>query len=556
MRVELKDIRKHFGTVRANDGISLTFEPGHIYGLLGENGAGKSTLMKILSGYQPPTSGIVMLDGKPVSFVSPAEALKRGVGMLYQDPLDFPPLRVVENHLLAYDHRLLLDTRTGMQELRSYRERFGFETDPQSFVDTLTLGERQQMELMRLLALGADFLILDEPTTGISAEQKELLFSTMRRLAHEEQKTIILVSHKLEEIQELCDEVAVLRRGKLMGTKEVPCPTNNLVRLMFGEKVPRVEEDGGQAALESVVHILRLENIAIRTYRLNVENINLELREGEVLGLAGLEGSGQRLLLQACAGLLPVHDGQVLLDGEPIKGKRSPFFWVPWATLALWVIRVIWLIVRLISGQISGLGLAGGIVVATLIAGGIWLAGAALISWTGQSPYHEFQQRGGAYVPAGRLEEGLVAGLSLTEHMALATPSQKFVIDWSQTQNEIDSRIRQYNVIGRPETLVNELSGGNQQRAMLALLNSPLRLILLEHPTRGLDVTSVNWVWELFQKRRREGTAIMFISADLDELLERSDRIAVFSGGVMSRILKTSETSVDELGHLIGGQQS
>ncbi len=551
MRVELQDIRKYFGQVRANDGISLVFEPGRIYGLLGENGAGKSTLMKILSGYQKPTSGTIFIDGEPVSFDSPSEALRRGIGMLYQDPLDFPPLQVVENHLLAYDDALPLDLRVGERELKEYAARFGFDIDPRTYVDTLTLGERQQMELLRLLALGAELLILDEPTTGISAEQKEMLFNTMRRLVREEQKTVILVSHKLEEVQELCDEVAVLRQGKLVGTKDIPCPTSDLVRMMFGEEVPRSERE----ALEKGACTLELNNVTIRTYRLTLENISLRLCEGEVLGLAGLEGSGQRLLMRACAGLIEPQSGQILLDGEPLKGTRSPFSWFPWLAWGFLAVRGVWLVIDLIRGQIGGLQLAGGLTVATLIALAIWVAGTVLISLTSQSAYHEFQKRGGAYVPAGRLEEGLISGLTLTEHMVLAAPTHTFIVDWSEARNEISSRIKRYNVIGQPETRVDQLSGGNQQRAMIALLNSPLRLLLLEHPTRGLDVTSANHIWELFQQRRREGTAIMFMSADLDELLERSDRIAVFSGGKMLRVLDTSETSVEELGHLIGGQE-
>ncbi len=551
MRVELRDIHKYFGTVRANDGISLVFEPGRIYGLLGENGAGKSTLMKILSGYQAPTSGDILLDGEPVTFKSPSDALSKGIGMLYQSPQDFPPMQVVENHLLAYDNALILDMNKGESDLRETSRRFSFELDPREYVDTLTLGERQQMELLRLLSLGAEVLILDEPTTGISAEQKEILFDTMRRLAHEEQKTIILVSHKLEEVQELCDEVAVLRAGRLVGTQKIPCENRDLVRMMFGEEIPRQP----RPELRSEKTVLELKDVKIRTYRLTLENINLTVKEGEVLGLAGLEGSGQRLLLQACAGLLPVASGQVLLDGEPLKGKRSPFFWVPWLAAAVFVVRFIWLIVLLASGQINGLRFAGQTGVAILLAGLIWLIGTVLISWTSEDPYHVFKRRGGAYVPAGRLEEGLVSGLSLTEHMVLAEPKQEFVIDWAKARKDIEERIKHYNIKGRPDSRAEELSGGNQQRLMLGLLDSPLRLILLEHPTRGLDVTSADRIWELFQERRREGTAVIFMSADLDELLDRSDRIAVFSGGKMSRILQTSETSIDEIGHLIGGQE-
>jgi ABC-type uncharacterized transport system ATPase subunit len=551
MRVELRDIHKYFGPVRANQGIDLIFEPGHIYGLLGENGAGKSTLMKILSGYQAPTKGVVALNGEPVDFESPSDALRRGIGMLYQSPQDFPPLQVVENHLLAYNEEFVLDFAVGDRQLRDTARRFSFELDTRNYVDTLTLGERQQMELLRLLSLGAEVLILDEPTTGISQEQKEVLFGTMRRLAHEEAKTIILVSHKLEEVQELCDEVAVLRGGQLVGMRDIPCPTGDLVRMMFGEELPR----GERPELESKVCVLSLEHVTVQTYRLTLDDINLEVCQGEVLGLAGLEGSGQRLLMQACAGLQEIHGGAVKLDGEPLQGRRSPFFWAPWLAAAVLVIRLIWLIVLLAGGQIGGLQFAGGLGAALLLAGSIWLVGAVLISWTSQSPYHEFQERGGAYVPAGRLEEGLIPGLSLTEHMVLAEPEHAFMVDWKKARTDIEGRIDRYNVVGRPDSRVEELSGGNQQRLMLGLLDSPLRLILLEHPTRGLDVTSANRIWDLFQERRREGTAIIFMSADLDELLDRSDRIAVFSAGKMSRLVKTRETTVEELGYLIGGEE-
>jgi ABC-type uncharacterized transport system ATPase subunit len=551
MRVELQNIHKYFGPVRANDGIQLIFEPGRIYGLLGENGAGKSTLMKILSGYQAPTYGQIVLGGRPVAFESPSDALLAGIGMLYQSPQDFPPLQVIENHLLAYNEELVLDTRSASRELKTYAGRFSFELEPAGYVDTMTLGERQQMELLRLLSLGAEVLILDEPTTGISAEQKEVLFDTMRRLAHDEQKTIVLVSHKLEEVQELCDEVAVLRAGKLVGTQGIPCETGVLVRMMFGEEVPR----GLRVDLEAGPTVLAVEDAAIRTYRLSMEGLTLDLHEGEVLGLAGLEGSGQRLLLEACAGLFELRDGAILLDGEPLRGKRSPFFWMPWLAAAFLAVRVIWLIVAALSGGATGLALASALGVALLIAGVIWLVGTVLISWSSQSAYHEFQARGGAYVPAGRLEEGLVPGLTLTEHMVLAEPEHHFMVDWAHAREDLTGRIARYDVKGTPESDVAELSGGNQQRLMLGLLNSPLRLVLLEHPTRGLDVTSANHIWDLFQERRAEGTAVMFMSADLDELLERSDRIAVFSGGQMSRIVDAGETTVEALGYMIGGQE-
>jgi simple sugar transport system ATP-binding protein len=487
MKIELKEIRKYFGNVKANDGISLVLQAGKIYGILGENGAGKSTLMKVLSGYQPADGGEIILDGRKVHFPSPAQALQSGIGMLYQEPLDFPPFRIVENYLLGRDRRVNLDYKIAEAELKRLASRYNFKLDVRAFVDSLSLGERQQLELVRLLAGGAQVLILDEPTTGISAEQKELLFSSMRRLAHEEGKTLILVSHKLDEVQELCDHAFVLRRGKLVGEIDIPCPNEKLVEMMFAQIPPRSDR---APKIVSGQPVLELSDVTISTYRLTVEKINLTVQPGEVFGLAGLEGSGQHLLLQACAGLLKPTHGRYLLGGQDVSG------------------------------------------------------------WS----YHRIQAAGVAYVAAGRLEAGLVAGLSLTEHLVLAQPRYIFFVDWSGSQKDCISRIEKYQIVGTPNTLADELSGGNQQRFLFALLRDELKLILMEHPTRGLDVRSANWIWEILYSRREQGTAILFMSTDLDEIVERSDRIAVFSGGVMSRIVNAKETSVDELGHLIGGQ--
>lgn len=486
MQIELRDIRKYFGPVRANDGIGLTFEGGQIYGLLGENGAGKSTLMKILSGYQPPDGGDILFDGQPQVFASPADALEKGIGMLYQDPLDVPAFSVKDNYLLGRDRRFVLDYKVASQELQEMTSRFDFQLDLQTTIDNLSLGERQQLELARLLVGGAQVLILDEPTTGISAEQKEVLFDSMRKLARQEGKTLILVSHKLEEVQELCDQAMVLRRGKMVGEIDIPCPNEKLVEMMFGQ----VPERSERPDYEMGETVLELVDLRVPTYRLTVQEINLSVKAGEVFGLAGLEGSGQRLLLQACTGLLHPDHGKILLDSQDVSG------------------------------------------------------------W----PYHRMKNAGVGYVAAGRLEEGLVAGLSLEEHVELARSKHSFFINRKELADKTKSKIKQFQIVGRPESNADELSGGNQQRLLFALLRDRLKLILLEHPTRGLDVRSSNWIWDQLYIRREEGTAIIFMSSDLDEIFERSDRIAVFSGGVMSRILETRQTSVDEIGHLIGGQ--
>jgi ABC-type uncharacterized transport system ATPase subunit len=487
MQVILKYIRKYFGSVKANDGISLMLEPARIYGLLGENGAGKTTLMKILSGYHQPDSGSIELDGEIKKFTSPAEALDSGVGMIYQDPLDVPTMRVIDNYLLGRDSKTRLDYSQGSQELRKTASEMGFEVDIKAYIDTLSLGERQQLELLRLLSLGAEVFILDEPTTGISAEQKEALFASIRSLVRETGKTVILVSHKLADVQDLCDEVLVLRRGKLVGKADMPCPTEELVRMMFEEVPPRSE----RISHVSGETLLEIRDLVVEGERLTIEGIDLTIQSGEVFGLAGLEGSGQRLLLRSCAGLLHPNRGEILLDGRNIS------------------------------------------------------------RWS----YHRMRDAGIAYLPAGRLEEGLVAGLNITEHLALTEPGKGFMVDWRFFTQKAQERIDRYQIIGRPETYVDALSGGNQQRALFALLRSRLKLILLEHPTRGLDVRSAHWIWQLLFEQVAEGTSILFMSADLDELIERSDRIAAFSGGVMSRVVSAQETTTEELGRMIGGEE-
>ena len=486
MQIVLEDIRKYFGEVKANDGINLTFEPGKIYGILGENGAGKSTLMKIVSGYQAPDSGQIRKDGQAVSFRSPQEALAAGIGMLYQDPLDIPPFNIVENYLLGKNNKFILNKTEAVSHLQELARRYGFQVDVESRIDALSIGERQQLELVRLLAGGAQTLILDEPTTGISADQQEILFDSLRKLAHEEGKTLITVSHKLEDVQELCEQAFVLRKGKLVGGAEIPCPNQTLVQMMF-ESLParRERPDHSQDAI-----LLNIENVSVKTRRMEIEDINLDVRVGEIFGFAGLEGSGQGLLMQAIAGLEQLSQGKMSMEDRPISHLN----------------------------------------------------------------YHQRTQTGIAYLPAGRIEEGLVGGLTLTEHMVLISPEKSWYIDWDASGNDTQARIQRFQVVGSPGTKAEELSGGNQQRLLFAMLNSPLKLLLLDKPTRGLDIMSTDWIWKELDHWREEGATIIFISEDLDEIVERSDRIAVFFEGKIQRVVKASETNEDELGHLIGGQ--
>ncbi|NLT34531.1 MAG: ATP-binding cassette domain-containing protein [Gaiellales bacterium] len=485
MDVEIRDIHKRFGAVRANAGISLRVTAGTIQGVLGENGAGKSTLMKILSGFQPADRGEILLDGRMAHIGSPADAIRAGVGMLHQDPMDFPAFRVIDDFLVGRPGGISLSPGQARRELQAQAEHFGFSLEPNREIARMTVGERQQLELLRLLWQGAGVLILDEPTTGISAPQRETLFAILRQLAAEK-KTVLFVSHKLDEVERLCHRVAVLRQGRLVGEESAPFDTAQLVRLMFGKEI--VVSAPRSTAREETV--LTLEGIEVEDARLHVGPTSLEVRAGEVLGLAGMEGSGQSLLLRVCAGLMSPVAGRLLLDGHDMTHR----------------------------------------------------------------PYRSFHDRGVAYVPAARLEQGLVPGLSLTEHVLLSERHRGPLIDWKRGRAKTARRIHDFNIRGEPDNTVESLSGGNQQRALLALVPDPARLLLLEHPTRGLDVESTVYIWSKLKQRCTQGTAIVFVSSELEELLRYGDRVAVLFSGRVSAPVSAALTSVEELGELIGGK--
>ena len=485
MSLVLRDIHKHFGSVHANDGVDLDIAPGELHGLLGENGAGKSTLMKVLSGFITADSGSIEFDGAPLPVASPRAALDHGIGMLHQDPLVFLPFSVLDNFLLGArgPGRLLVDRKAGRRALAETAARYGFEFDPDADARSLTVGERQQLEIARLLWRGARVLILDEPTTGISEPQRLKLFAVLRQLAAEN-LIVIFVSHKLEEVEALCHRVTVMSRGRVVGRRELPTPREDLVRLMFGD----ITLGGARPAMTLGAPALTVRGLAGRA-RGSVPFADLTVARGEVVGLAGLEGSGQRTFLRLCAGLDPVRAGTIGIGDHSLAGKA----------------------------------------------------------------YRRFLDAGVHYIPAGRLEEGLIAGLSVAEHLELVGPNRSFMVDRPAADAAAARRIDEFSIKGLATTTADALSGGNQQRLLMAMAPDDPTLLLMEHPTRGLDLGSAEWVWERMLRSRQGGTAIVFASSDLEELLRYSDRIAVFYEGRIIAVIPAASATTSALGLLIGG---
>ena len=497
MDIELRQIHKRFGPIHANNDINVKFHHGRIVGILGENGAGKSTLMKILSGFQPADQGEILIDDQIIDYTGPTAAIANGIGMLQQDPLDVGAFTVLENFIYGGAEGITLQRAQAEAQLQDLTTRFGFELDPHQPIDNLLIAQRQQLEIIRLLALGVETLILDEPTTGISAEQKDILFDALRKLARDEGMIILLVSHKLEDVIDLCDEVVVLRAGLMVGDMDMPDSDKNLtgaviaetkqqlVTLMFGEEL----EAQNRPHYELGRPVLIADKLVVHDLRLDMQPISMTLHSGEVIGLAGLGGSGQELFMRACARLQRINGGTLDYDGDSITGAR----------------------------------------------------------------YRQLFRRGCVFGAAGRLEEGLIAGLTLTEHTALVT-DDRLQIDWKSVQKRTVARIEHYRIKGHSADNIEQLSGGNQQRVLIGLLPDDPKLLILEQPTRGLDVDSARWIWTQLLERCQRGAAIIFNSSDLEELVTYSDRIFVFYAGRVHEVPDVSHTSIDELGHLIGGE--
>ncbi len=480
--LELINIDKRFGRLQALCGVGLSAREGTIHGLIGENGAGKSTLMKVLTGFVRMTGGEIRLRGNRVHPGGPRDAMALGIGMLYQEPLDFPQLSVLENFIAG---QAGYDPAAARQRLARLARDFSFHLRADDLVGDLTVGERQQLELLRLIDGGARVLILDEPTTGISAQQQEMLFAALRRLKATG-ATVLLVSHKLEEIDLLCDEVTVLRHGQVVARRSRPFDRDDLLRAMF-DVLP--EREGATPKVAAGPPLLIFDRACAGSGRSALAGLSLTIGRGEIVGLAGIDGSGQNTFLKLAAGLLAPTSGEVRLEGEDCGPIRRP-------TLGVDTV----------------------------------------------------------YLPADRLTEGLFPQLSLREHHVLATPGRALLTP-SAGLEDTRRAIAMHGIKGEAQQPVQDLSGGNQQRLLLSLIPEKTRLILMENPTRGLDVHSARSTWTLLRRRLEgQGAAIIFASPDLDEVMREASRILVFSANRVVLDIPAREASSQVLSRAITGQ--
>lgn len=491
--LELNNISKRFGDIHANRDVSWTLEPGRIYGLLGENGAGKSTLMSILSGRYQPDTGRIHRRGRPVRFQSPAQALEAGIGMVYQRFMLVAPLTVSEN-ILLHGGAIRLRGDRKKAKIRDLAARYGLAVDPDAVVQDLSMGERQRVEILKLLHRQAEILIFDEPTAVLTHAEIDGLFKVFQRLKAEG-KTIVFITHKLEEVMAVVDEIAIMRRGKMVARlkAEDVRSRHDLARLMVGREVILNVD---KAPVEIGAPVLSVSGLAgpAGADRMRFEDIAFEVRRGEVLTLIGVAGNGQEDLAAGLAGLAP-------LAGGTLRFRDEHFSCEQWYRLSL---------------------------------------------------------DGIAYIPEDRDRTGSVGSLSLLENFMLtrlSVFSRRMRVDHKKAVGETEAAVSRFAISGGGiQGAAGKLSGGNLQKLILAreLARQP-DLLLAEQPTQGLDIRATEDVWQALL-RQRERSAVLLITGDLKEALSLSDRIAVmFRGRILDVLSARDADAIDRIKLLMAG---
>ena len=493
--LEMRGVCKAFGAVQANDGVDLVIWPGDVLGLLGENGAGKTTLMNILFGAYQADAGEIALDGKPVRIRNSADALAHGIGMVHQHFHLAPPLSVLENLLIGQPGRGgLLDRRRALARLEDIRRDFGLWLDPKRLVASLAVGEQQRLEIVKALFRGARLLILDEPTAVLTPAEAEGLFAAMRAMSRQG-FGIVFITHKLAEARAVATRCVILRHGKVTGAIDRPAEASNrdIARLMCGRDIAPPE----RAPVTVGDPVVELRGVSTRPHGgAGLADVSLTVRRGEIVGVAGVSGNGQRALADLLSGMLAPTEGEIRLAGAPMR-RASP---------------------------------------------------------------REAQRLGLGRIPEDRMKTGLVTALTVAANMVLPRlgqrPFSRFGwIDRNAIRAFADERILAFDIrCPGPEARTGMLSGGNLQKILLAreLAHDPAALLAAQ-PTHGLDIGAARFVHERFLEMRSRGRGILLISEDLEELMALSDRIAVMYGGRIAGEMTTSEATVERLGLMMVG---
>lgn len=495
--IEMRNVTKVFGNFVANDNINLTLRKGEIHALLGENGAGKSTLMNMLAGLLEPTSGEILINGKVENIDSPSKATKLGIGMVHQHFMLIDAFTVTENIILGDENTkgLVLDTKDAAKEIEALSKRYGLQVTPNAYIKDIGVGQQQRVEIIKTLYRKADIIIFDEPTAVLTPAEITELMQIMKELA-KEGKSIILITHKLDEIREVADRVTVIRRGKMIDTVSVEGRSNKeLAEMMVGHSVSFKTEKKPAQPKEVV---LEIDSLVVNESRgvPAVNDLSLQVRAGEIVGIAGIDGNGQSELIQAITGLRKIESGVVKIKGQDATNLTP----------------------RKITEMAVG------------------------------------------HVPEDRHRDGLVLDMTLAENIALQTYykeplSKNGILNYNNINSHARKLIEEFDVRTASEVVpAKALSGGNQQKAIIAReIDLNPDLLIVSQPTRGLDVGAIEYIHKRLIQARDEGKAVLVVSFELDEILNVSDRIAVIHSGKIQGIVTPEDTDKQELGILMVG---
>lgn len=502
--IELKNITKRFGKVIANDKVCLSVKKGEILSVLGENGSGKTTLMNMISGIYYPDEGKISVNGREAAIRSPKDSFDLGIGMIHQHFKLVEVLSAAENIILGLPGKELLDRKAIVEKINGLTARYGFELDPNQKIYTMSVSQKQTVEIVKLLYRGVDILILDEPTAVLTPQEAERLFAVLRNM-RKAGHSIIIITHKLHEVLALSDRVSVLRRGRYIGTIETAKATEeSLTEMMVGKKVNLNIERPEPVSPQERLRIRDLSCLGKEGVK-TLEDASFTANSGEILGIAGVAGSGQRELLEAIAGLIPAASGSIAY--YPPEGETMELTHMTAAEIARAGVRL-------------------------------------------------------SFVPEDRLGMGLVGSMDLTDNMMLRTyrKGRSFFTDRKTPKVLAEKLIRDLE-IATPgtATLVRKLSGGNVQKVLVGreIASSPA-VLLVAYPVRGLDIHSSHTIYRLLNEQKERGTAVLCVGEDLDVLMELCDRILVMCGGKISGVVDGRKASKEEIGRLMmkaGGEQ-